>query len=114
MVNERGQEVLIDGVDDIEKELSLRCFLREEFIWEIALDLIVVSDHVQYFEDAELFNDWHIDEVHLPNTEDNLIPGKDFLNKVLVIIALLGQIILALHNIRIKIIGLSLTFSVKY
>ena len=114
MVYEQREEVLIDGVDDIEKELSLRCFLREEFIWEIALDIIIVSDHIQNFEDAKLFNDWHIDEVDLPNTEDNFIPSKNFLNKVLVIIALLGQIILALHNIRVKIIGLSLTFSVKY
>ena len=96
MVNERGKEVLIDGVDDIEKELSLRYYLREEFIWEIALDLIVVSDHVQNFKEAELLNDWHINEVHLPNTEDNLITGEDFLNEVLVVIALLRQIILAL------------------
>ena len=96
MVDERGQEVLVNGVDDVKEELSFGSLLGEELIREESPDMLVISDHVEHLEDTQLFDDRYGDEIHLADTEDLLISGKDFFDKVLVIVALSWQVILAL------------------
>ena len=96
MVDKRGKEVLIDGVDDVEEELSLRCLLGEELIREVHLDQVIILDHGKHLEDTQLLNDRDIDEIDLRNTEQMLLTNKDLLDEVFIVVTFLGQVVLTL------------------
>ena len=97
MVDEGWEEVFEHSVDDVEKELPLRCLLGKEFIWEEALDLIIILDHISDLEHAKFLDNGDNDVVNLRDSEDLLVAGKDLLDEVFVEVALLRQIELTLE-----------------
>ena len=98
MADEGRKKVIVNGVENIEEELPLRNLLGEELIWEVLLHVVIALDHLEDLEHAQLLEDWDSDLVDLTDPVDKLLPHKDLLDKVSIVVPLCGEIVLSLKK----------------
>ena len=114
MADEGRKEVFVYGVEDIEEELPLGNLLGEELIWEVLLHVVIALDHLEDLEHAQLLEDWDGDLVDLTDPVDELLPHKDLLDEVFVVVPLCREIVLSLYKYKGYNKVMTLTFSVRY